>query len=636
MGTPAEDDPVEIEGMVQSKGRISPGTAIGPVPAADTGLTAAADAPLDRFAHMTAKIMHAPVAAVALVDAERTFLPGAVGFGDPWMATREFPRLRQLAPFEAGPGEVWAVDDTSSDERIRDNPLVGELGIGAYAGVSLTDASGQVLGALCVADRQPRAWRSEELDLLGDLGGACSAKLRLRIAARRAEQALVEQLEARAEAYRLQVRVRAALERSQLLLAASSELIDTVTVKDVVAAVGRLASGGLDPVHVSIAVRDDAGQIVLHSDEEIPVALSRLLPLSLREELPVVACVRTGKPVILLDRQSIVEEFPQMAPTADELGWQSVAHAPLVGLRGTIGALTFAWSEPHPIGVEEQAVITTLAGYVTHALQRATHLDDRIAAAQILQRAMLSDLPVVEHLDLATRYQAAQGHDHVGGDWYDAVQIPDGGLALVVGDVVGHDISAAAAMGQLRSLLRAYLVDRHEPPSALLRRLDNANHVLGARTIATAILATLEAGADGWYDLRWSNAGHPPPIVIHPDGRAHSLPGRNPLLGAVRHVRRTNHDYRLPPGATLLLHTDGLTERRGVSIDQANTKLHALLAEHATATLTDLLDVVVSQIPDTGHEDDLALLAVRIPPDPTCPPAQRARAGHVITAEGAL
>ena len=198
----------------------------------------------------------------------------------------------------------------------------------------------------------------------------------------------------------------------------------------------------------------------------------------------------------------------------------------------------------------------------------------------------------------------------MGGDWYDAVPGTRGGLTAVIGDVAGHDMAAAARMGQLRSMSRAYAVDRNESPSALLRRLDAANHRLGDPSIATAVVAMLDP-TDGGYRLRWANAGHPPPLLIGPDGEVQSLTGHDILLGVRQYARRHTWTCPLPPGATVLLYTDGLVERRGRSLDDGIARLRGRLTGSGRGSLAEVLEAAAAM--DTEQTDDIAMLAIRVP-----------------------
>ena len=231
---------------------------------------------------------------------------------------------------------------------------------------------------------------------------------------------------------------------------------------------------------------------------------------------------------------------------------------------------------------------------------------------ELLHRAMLTSLPRTGDYELAARYLPADINETVGGDWYDAVTGSDGRLSLVIGDVAGHDMASAARMSQLRSMLRAYLVDRHEPPSALLRRLEAANHALGESSIATAVVAVVDRAPDGNHRLRWSNAGHPPPVLIRRDGTVQPLTGHDMLIGARRFARRHTFTHPLPPGSTLLLHTDGLVETRDRAIDETLDRFYRRLGQAGRCGLDEMLGYVIGD-PARERADDVAVLGLRLP-----------------------
>jgi len=273
-----------------------------------------------------------------------------------------------------------------------------------------------------------------------------------------------------------------------------------------------------------------------------------------------------------------------------------------------------------------RARATEAAGRAATAQARAeVSLADRRTVAETLQQAMLTHLPEPDHLEIRARYLPSHAGDQVGGDWYDGFLTAQGATVLAIGDVTGHDMQAAATMGQLRTLLRAFAYDRGEEPSQTLRRLDRAMTGLDVAGLATIVLARIEqdagARAEGMRLLRWSNAGHPPPIVLHPDGTT-TLLDRRPdvLVGVDAGLRRHDWTVELAPGDTVVLYTDGLIEHRdwGADIDLGTAELRRTLTEHADLPLDQLLDTVVDRNSD-GREDDIALLAVR------CHPEDRAR-----------
>ncbi len=247
-------------------------------------------------------------------------------------------------------------------------------------------------------------------------------------------------------------------------------------------------------------------------------------------------------------------------------------------------------------------------------LQRAGMHDRLVALA--LQEAMLTHLPESDDLLFAARYLTAAEQSQVGGDWYDAVALPTGVTALVIGDVVGHDIHAAATMGQLRNILRAQLLERNHPPSDVVGRLDRAIRDLQIDTIVSLILVNVEApSADeptSVATLRWSNAGHPAPILIHADGTAIQLDeSTDILLGVEPDSIRHDRVCPVPPGATLLLYTDGLVETRTHSIDAGQRRLLETVNAHHQLEPGKLLDAVLADMVGDRPGDDVAVLAVR-------------------------
>jgi serine phosphatase RsbU (regulator of sigma subunit) len=235
--------------------------------------------------------------------------------------------------------------------------------------------------------------------------------------------------------------------------------------------------------------------------------------------------------------------------------------------------------------------------------------------AEALQRSLLGDPPSVDGLDTAARYLPASRHAQVGGDWYDAFALPDGTTMLVIGDVAGHDAPTAATMAQVRGMLRALASTTAGSPATVLSALDQVLADLDQHTLVTVAVATLDRHADGTATLCWSNAGHPPPVLVCADGRALLLE-RTPerLLGVAPGVHRSDHQVPLAPGDTLLLYSDGLVERRGAPLDDGFAwvveEARSLGGQPLDRLCDDLLAVLGGRV-----DDDVALLAVRLPED---------------------
>jgi serine phosphatase RsbU (regulator of sigma subunit) len=244
------------------------------------------------------------------------------------------------------------------------------------------------------------------------------------------------------------------------------------------------------------------------------------------------------------------------------------------------------------------------------AERRATAMERELAEA--LQRSLLAAPAQPEHTEVAVRYQPAGEGAHIGGDWYDAFTLPDGRLTVVVGDVTGHDRQAAAAMSEIRSLLRGISYALLEPPALVLTGLQKAMQAFAVDVYATVVLAQIEPAAD--RILRWSNAGHPPPMLLTPEGTVRLLEAQpETLLGVRGLATRTDHTVSFPPGTSVIFYTDGLVERRGGTLDDGLRKLAGALEGRAELTAEQLCDHLLGHFAD-GVEDDVVLAVVRAGP----------------------
>ena len=279
------------------------------------------------------------------------------------------------------------------------------------------------------------------------------------------------------------------------------------------------------------------------------------------------------------------------------------------------------------LGLVAASLAAALDRAHAHAVEQAA-ADVTRQMSEALQRSMLTELPQPDHLELHARYLPAVDTAQVGGDWYDAVILPGGATALVIGDVVGHDSRAAAAMGQVRAMTRTLAWASPEPPSAVLARVDRAMADLHASTLATVLLARVEQSpedeAAGLRRLRWSSAGHLPPVLLLADGTTELLAQHSDLLlGVDPAARREDQEVVLPPGSTVLLYTDGLVERRDQPLTATLELLRTAVARLAELPLAELVDEVIRVM--TGavrrgraadeHDDDVAVLAVRLHPE---------------------
>jgi hypothetical protein len=233
--------------------------------------------------------------------------------------------------------------------------------------------------------------------------------------------------------------------------------------------------------------------------------------------------------------------------------------------------------------------------------------------AETLQRSLLPQLPVLPGLDLAARYLAAGTGQEVGGDWFDAFPISGGRVGLAIGDVIGHDLTAASAMAQIRASLRAYALDG-DAPGSVINRLDHLVDTLDLTQLVTVIYAVLEpAEPDGSRLLRYTNAGHLPPLLREPHGAVHTLAGGDSVvIGAPITVQHSEAKRRLEPGSTLLFFTDGLVEVPGRRLEEALDRIGTTFARHDDAmSLDTLCEQVLATTTDRELRDDVALLVVR-------------------------
>ncbi|GAA0928750.1 SpoIIE family protein phosphatase [Streptomyces thermoalcalitolerans] len=297
-------------------------------------------------------------------------------------------------------------------------------------------------------------------------------------------------------------------------------------------------------------------------------------------------------------------------------GMHSAVVAPILGLREVLGALTLGRSaQPEPFTAADAALLEDITRRVGLALDNVRLYQRQRTVAETLQRHLLPQLPHGLGLDMTARYLPAPDASDVGGDWYDAFTLTDGAVVLVIGDVVGHDLDAAAGMAQLRNMLRAYAWAQQRPPSRIVTWLDQASMRIAEMSMATLVLARATVTGDGQWELSWTNAGHPPPLLITHDGMTRCLTGGDGLLlGVDPGQDRADATTVLPFGSTLLLYTDGLIESPGRSLDEGLRRLRRHAASLVHRPLESFADHLLARVRPPGNDDDVALLAVRVPP----------------------
>ncbi|MEV7558296.1 SpoIIE family protein phosphatase [Streptomyces sp. NPDC089795] len=566
---------------------------------------------MNRFARLATRLLAAPQGLVWLVPSGES----AGAAPECWPAGAPVaPDVLECCRRVAGLGRPLFLEFVGSESGF------------AFAGVPLVGSSGELLGLLAVVDHEARAWNADEVRDLSDLAAACSAQIRLRERAETGRRAQEEAREAADAAEGAAARMHTLLDRSRLLLRAAEDLADTRGLDDVRSRVSDLVSGDLKPSYIGLVLLNQ-GSLHRIADpldadqpfEEVPESYA------LDSDWPSARAVRENRMIVVDDRSEIASSYgPEAVAGFDVLGLRTAVCLPLRGTRGVLGTLVLGWSDLYAITMAERAVLTTLAGYTAQAVERALHLDERVSVARQLQEAMLTELPSVPGLELAALYRPAARDDMVGGDWYDIYPLPGaaepgstGALAVTVGDITGHDMRAATLMGQVRSMLRQADHDhRGEGPEAALSALELACRRLDLPASGTILHVHLRPAPDGRWHMKWSNAGHVPPLLATPDGAVDRLTGHDPLLHpALPCGPRTCDSRLLVPGSTLLLYTDGLVEERNRDIEESIDLLVRRLAAAAPRDLPleTLLRSLLDTVGTTAPDDDTVLLALRVP-----------------------
>ncbi|MFF8293169.1 PP2C family protein-serine/threonine phosphatase [Streptomyces sp. NPDC016309] len=428
--------------------------------------------------------------------------------------------------------------------------------------------------------------------------------------------------------------VQQALDRLTLLAETTTAMTSTLDPYEGVQRVCRIVVPQLAD-WCAVDLLEDDGRAhrvsVVHRDPEMLPVGGLAGPLPEVPEAPVgpLARVLAGAGPLLLTADDLpVPGTPADTPPAlqlepfDQLGAHTAVVAPVRARRQVLGALTIGrTAERAPLTLEDLATVEDLTHRVALGVDNARLYRETQHIAERLQRSLLPTLPKTGPLQLAARYAPAATTAEVGGDWYDSFPLPNGSTTMIIGDVTGHDLRAAITMSQLRNMLRGIGCDRQEPPGHILRRLDMAHHSLYPHSTATCLYSLLDQDDEGRWTLSYSSAGHPPPLLITYEGDTRFLKdGQGLLLGVDPRVERPHATARLPARSTVLLYTDGLTERRGEDLTHGMTRLRQHAAALARQPVHTFCDELLAGLA-ADHADDVALLAARLPPDPLRPRA---------------
>ena len=497
------------------------------------------------------------------------------------------------------------------------------LGIHAVAALPLR-VEGRVLGSFVALWTQEHAFATDDVEVLE----ALAAQIALSVSRLQADSARAAAVAA----------MREANQRLQLLAEAGRILSGTLEIDRQVGELAELVVPDLAD-WCWLVVTDEQGRLhelaSAHRDpsrnEEV-AAYVRAMVSVMTEEAGARVVTATGRPLVLteVDWSQVERALPDAGAreALARLGVGSGTVVPLVGRGQTLGALgLFNREQRGPLSPAEVDTAIEIGLRAGLALHHARLYGQQRDLADALQRSMLTDPPEPDHSHIVVRYRPAAAGAEIGGDWYDAFLQPDGATVIAIGDVVGHDTRAAAAMGQVRGLLRGIGYASGGSPAEVLTELDRAIEGLALDTMATALVARLEQDDDdlraGRVRLRWSSAGHPPAAVLTAAGEAVLLDGEQPelLLGVAPESKRREHVTLLEPGSTVLLYTDGLVERRDRDLDDGTAELVEVLRSCAGMTLDHLCDEVLERLFLPDAQDDVAMLALRLhPQDAPRPP----------------
>ena len=349
---------------------------------------------------------------------------------------------------------------------------------------------------------------------------------------------------------------------------------------------------------------------IFHSAFLSPEIADRYTDVPVTAPFPIAVAARTGTAVLLADLDAYRDRFPEIVADTVAAGVEATASLPLYrGSGSLVGAIGFAWTSPVRFDTKLQSALHAVAELCTATIERAERHDADHQFLVELSASLLGVLPTMDGVETSARYLPASQTAAVGGDWYEGIVLGDRRLALVVGDVAGHGLAAAADMALLRGMMTALL----HSGVAVADVFSEVSDVLRQRAgvlLATAALIVVDIDAES---LTYATAGHPPPVVQLPNGEVRRLDDANgPMIGLTSTLSIAKA-MPFPAGSRLVMFTDGLVERRDrpfdIGVDQVVELLSNLPSE---LTMSDITDAVLDTLlAGTAPTDDIAVVAVR-------------------------
>ena len=524
--------------------------------------------------------------------------------GVPAEAFAGFPMPRNtqvFAPTFAGAGTV-RLDDVTLDPRYGHNAPhhglpEGHPPVRSYLAVPVQSARGEVLGGLIFGHPEPARFTDVDERLAEGIAAHAAVAID------------------NARLYEAQRQSRELAERAQRRLAvladASRALASSLDVDRILHELSHIVTPSMAD-RCEVFLGDDDGllrRVVVAPDPPGGISPSPDGPLAAtaaEQAEPIARSFGTGQSVLL---DSAAEGGGEQGGTSDDV---STIVVPLAGRAGPVGVLALRTTvgSGRLLNQDDVALAEELGRRTAVAVEHARLYASQRSAADTLQRSLLpEELPELPGVAIASRYLPGGPDVDVGGDWYDVLALPDGRLALAMGDVVGRGVPAASLMGQLRNGLRAYIVEGRSPAQvlSLLNRL--LRDVGTPHQMATLVVMVLDPETG---QLRYANAGHPPPLVKTAEGDTHFLEDAVSVpLGAIGHAEYTEATAALTPGSTLILYTDGLVEDRTMSLDVGLDRLRTSL-QTASDEVDAMCEHLTAAVREAGPvQDDVAVLAVR-------------------------
>ena len=415
-------------------------------------------------------------------------------------------------------------------------------------------------------------------------------------------------------------------ERAQFIKETARALSEAVSVRDVARVFTELPMPGIPPDGLILAVLENGRIQIQHSsgytgDSKAPDHI----PLD--ADHPGAIALRTRTPVFVGSPDEYSDRYPAAWPMAEPTNRKAWVFLPLVASGRALGVCVISYDGERELDLEDRTLLGTLGGIVAQSLARARLHDAEHELAAGLQRVLLPRrIPPLPGFTTAVRYLPAGTGLQIGGDWYDVVPLPGGHIGVVIGDVQGHDVTAAGVMGQLRIALRAYAAEGH-PPAAVMARASRFLADLDTGHFATCLYAEVNVDYGAVYAVR---AGHLDPLVRRADGSSAVQPVAGGLpLGIDPEGTYPVTRFTLDPGEMLLLCTDGLVETRTVDLDEGMERIRTAIAgpqPDGPGALEDLAERIEATAADSNErDDDIALLLLRWDGSATSRPQQLRR-----------